>query len=438
MKRKMFVFVVCLLAGVSASARDYLPMLKDGKRWMYYYTNNHYECNTYYTLKGDTVFNDNKWYKVYQRTVDQWTGTELIGEQYVGAMREEAGRVYHYAKGKNSTDLLCDFNLEVGDEGKVTEYYKWRVSDISYIYVLGTTRKCLTISWKDTSEAMEWKEYWVEGIGSSRTFMNADISFRVCYEDDRCIFTSACLADMPTTKVTPEQDQLVSEGRQWWYRNSNPYISVNGVDSRMVLKGDTVIVGKVWKKLYYIETPGSVPVYAKALREEGGRVYELQRDGHERLLLDFTLGIGDRYVPGDGRDKCLEVIAVDTLLSAGIARRRLVLQQYVNNVETNLTTWTEGVGSECGIDQPALWSDMGTLYQNGHHTSDYYWQMFSGSADKDGNCIYGTIPSNETGVIMIPYNAQPDSHTFDLHGRRLQGKPGKGMYIENGRKVIVK
>ena len=438
MKRIIFIFIVCLLAGVSANARDYLPMLKDGKRWMYYYTNNHYECNTYYTLKGDTVFNDNKWYKVYQRTVDQWTGTELIEEQYVGVMREEAGRVYRYAKGKNSTDLLCDFNLEVGDEGKVSEYCEWRVLDISYIYVLGTIRKCLTLSWKDTSEAMEWKEYWVEGIGSSRTFMNADISFRVCYEDDRCIFTSASLADMPTTKVTPEQDQLVSEGRQWWYRNSNPNISVDGVDSRMVLKGDTVIAGKAWKKLYYTETLGSVPVYAKALREESGRVYELQRGGRERLLLDFTLEIGDRYVPDDGCDKYLEVIAVDTLLSAGIARRRLVLQQYVNNVETNLTTWTEGVGSECGIDQPALWSDQGTLYQNGHHTYNYYWLVYTGCADKGGNCIFGTIPSNETGMIRVPFKPCLDARAFDFQGLLLQSKPVKGLYIQNGKKYVTK
>lgn len=438
MKCKIFMFVVCLLAGLSASARDYLPMLKDGKRWKYYYTNNHYECNFYYTLDGDTLIDGEKWHKVYYHVTDQWSGNIIVKEQYVGAMLEKDGRVYRIDIGKKAKELVCDFNLEVGDVGKTSEYREWRVADVSHIYVLGTTRKFLTLTSKDTSDASEWNEYWIEGIGSTKTFMNADISFMICNEDDRCIFTSASLADMPTTKITPEQDRLVSEGRQWWYRNSNPHISVDGVDSRMVLKGDTVIAGNTWKKLYYIETSGSVPVYRKAMREDGGRIYELPVGGRERLLVDFTLVIGDRYSPDGSDDRYLEVVGIDTILSAGIARRRLILQQYVNNIETNLSTWTEGVGSECGVDQPAFWSDRGTLYQNGHHTTDYYWLSFSGSADNNGNCIFGTIPSNETGIIKIPHNAQPDSHTFDLQGRRLHGTQEKGLYIRDGRKCIAR
>lgn len=439
MKLKLLLlFLASLLASHSASSREYLPMLKDGKRWMYYYTNHYYELNIYYTLKGDTIIDGKKWFKVYSQSIDQWTGNLLIPEKYTGALLEEDGRVYRIDVNRKEKELVCDFNLEKGARSEPSQDRIWIVTDVSYIYVNGVIRKCLTLTWKDFFDNQNWKEYWVEGIGSNNSLMPASISFMACYEDNHCIFTSKNLTGMPDTKVTPKQDQLVSEGRQWWYRNDDMSVSVYGVDSRMVLKGDTAIAGITWKKLYYIKTPGSVPVYRKALREENGRVYELPDGGQERLLLDFTLGVGDRYTPDGSEDRFLEVVAVDTILSAGIARRRLILQQYVNKVETNLTTWTEGVGSECGIDQPALWSDWGVLYQNGHHTFNYYLLSFYGCADKDGECIYGMIPSNETAITKIPFKPRSKVHSYDLQGRRLMEKPEKGVYIENGKKYLTK
>ena len=410
MRQKTLLFIAALLViGQSVCAREYLPMLKEGKQWMYYYTNQHYECNYYFTLNGDTVIDGKTWHKVYERMVDQWTGTDIIRERYAGAMFEEDGRVYRFTKNVQKKEMLCDFNLEVGDK---TSEGNWEVTDIGNTYAFGKTRKCLTLRRVNEEPYLHHVEYWIEGIGSSNTFVDSSISFLACYEDNRCVFTNANFTDMPDAKVTPEHDQLISEGRQWWYKNYDTNISVDGVDSRMVMKGDTTIAGNTWKKLYYIETPGSVPVYRKALREDGSRVYELPAGGQERLLLDFTLGIGDRYSPDGSEDRYLEVVGVDTVLSAGIARRRLILQQYVNNIETNLSTWTEGVGSECGVDQPAFWSNRGTLYQNGHHTTDYYWLAFSGCSDKNGHCIYGTIPSIEaqTDKTEINETTFPDSN----------------------------
>ena len=33
---------------------------------------------------------------------------------------------------------------------------------------------------------------------------------------------------------------------------------------------------------------------------------------------------------------------------------------------------------------------------------------------------------------------QPSSISFDLQGRRLNDKPSKGIYIQNGKKVVIK
>jgi hypothetical protein len=42
-----------------------------------------------------------------------------------------------------------------------------------------------------------------------------------------------------------------------------------------------------------------------------------------------------------------------------------------------------------------------------------------------------------TGIDGITSNAHQRSATFDLHGRRVN-KAGKGLYIVNGKKVLVK
>ena len=45
-----------------------------------------------------------------------------------------------------------------------------------------------------------------------------------------------------------------------------------------------------------------------------------------------------------------------------------------------------------------------------------------------------------TGIIDVMKTAEPDGETwYDLNGRRLQSKPvRKGVYIKNGKKVVVK
>ena len=305
MGRKTLLFIVItvlILMCQSLCAREYQPMVQEGKQWTYYYTNAYYELNFHYRIDGDTIIDGEKWYKLYEDAVNQWTGDVIVRKHYVGALLEKEGRVYRIAKSRQTKELLCDFNLEVGDK---TSEGNWEVADVKSIYAFGTTRKCLTLRRVNEDPYLYNAEYWIEGVGSSSMIMPATLKLMSCFEDNRCVFTNANFTDMPDAKVTPEHDQLISEGRQWWYKNYDTNISVDGVDSRMVMKGDTTIAGNTWKKLYYIETPGSVPVYRKALREDGSRVYELPAGGQERLLLDFTLGIGDRYSPDGSEDRYL-------------------------------------------------------------------------------------------------------------------------------------
>ena len=42
-----------------------------------------------------------------------------------------------------------------------------------------------------------------------------------------------------------------------------------------------------------------------------------------------------------------------------------------------------------------------------------------------------------TGISSVRV-AGNDSRLYDLQGRRVEGQPAKGLYISNGKKVIIK
>jgi hypothetical protein len=57
-----------------------------------------------------------------------------------------------------------------------------------------------------------------------------------------------------------------------------------------------------------------------------------------------------------------------------------------------------------------------------------------------GGTFYPLPPADQTQEIRIIEDSRlSPAETFDLQGRRLNGKPSvKGMYINNGKKIIVK
>lgn len=56
---------------------------------------------------------------------------------------------------------------------------------------------------------------------------------------------------------------------------------------------------------------------------------------------------------------------------------------------------------------------------------------FVGDAD-----FSGYDDDDETGIILHPQEGDGEHHYFDLQGRQLKSRPQKGVYIDNGKKVI--
>jgi len=173
------------------------------------------------------------------------------------------------------------------------------------------------------------------------------------------------------------------------------------------------------------------------MREDGGKVYEYL-NGHGQLVMDFSLEVGDRFVPAGAADRYLDVIAVDTLVSAGQAHRRLILLQTIGGVSTSLTSWVEGIGGDFGIISPVSWSDDDNPYQVAIDSPYPYSYQFDGCGF-DGQCIYGQLLDNVSVGVATPRvsTGQPAAAPlYDLQGRRVQQPMRHGVYIRGGKKVM--
>ena len=389
-KTLLVLLFICASATLNAADEPYRPLLKIGKTWNCYSTNNRYEFIFSWTIVSDTIIDGDRCYRLTGKMTNQLTG-EIMSEGGSSFLLEKDKKVYSRERNKDGVgvwSLLYDFALNEGDERTLSDEQKQKVIADEQVYVMGRTFRRLKIeeTLEEHDSLLRASGYWVEGVGSSHGLLNPcnwtfdGGSYRLvsCYEDGQCIFTSADFENMPSQQTNAVRSKLLREGREWWYHDIEAEFNLEApYDFYMYVEGDTLINGLRWKKVYRKKT---VPVYEKAMREQGSRVYELRPGGQERLLFDFSLKVGDSYEPQGEQGHKMTVIAVDTVMVDSVARRRLLLMQEVNGVMSDLTTWTEGIGSECGIDLPAYWSDMDWKVVEQTH-SDYYYLEFLGCKD---------------------------------------------------------
>lgn len=407
-------------------AQTYCPMLKDGKVWDYYYTNSFFEGNLSYQIDGDSIVDGQKCYKLYWTFTDQWTGNVMAAHGYQGMLYEKDKRVY-YISVNGAHSLLYDFGLSAGDS-----LHNRVVSSVDAVYVGGQMRRRLRLT-ENNEMGMTATAYLVEGVGCSRGMLDTGgggDALIACYEDGKCIFTGKNFTDMPSHPVAPETALLLTEGKRWWY--SEPYAKLEQRPERTYLyvQGDTLLSGISWKKVYRY---ADGPVYEKSMRESDGKIYELHdgETGLGKLLFDYTLKVGERFTPENKSDRYMEVVAIDTMQSQGIARRRLILLQHVGGVPTDLTSWTEGIGSDVGIDVSAVWSDQQLPEQD---VNSHYKYLFLGCTD-GGRCIYGD-DSFLDRIEAVEQKPATSDVLYDLQGRRVTDSTAKGLIIGNGRKRL--
>ena len=202
--------------------------------------------------------------------------------------------------------------------------------------------------------------------------------------------------------------------------------------------GDTIVDGRPAKKILLEGDYNGTKIGL----EENGVIYEY---GEHPIvndsicfypILNFNYNVGDSvfldklYCFGDSA-LLFEVVKDEIINVKGINRRRLGLKIEVGP----LLYWVEGIGSESRFS--FYLEPMSTYYS-------YHYTMLK-CFNKDGECIfdYDDFFTSTDGIDDVNAGSSDkdrvqDDALYDLSGRRVTGKPRRGIYIKGGQKVLVK
>lgn len=208
---------------------------------------------------------------------------------------------------------------------------------------------------------------------------------------------------------------VLTEGKVWHYRDS---LASKNRDFTLEVRGDTVDNGRNCKKLYY-ESGSCTTRY-----EEDGRLFCFEPENEYSdvfdtpcLICDFNLEVGDAAWKG-------QVMRVDTIEVRGVQRKRIVVSDVCPQV-----IWVEGIGSYTNE-----WPSVLPMPTNGHVMT------FITECYENGELIFTKddffAPAVSTGIGTVTIEKKDEGRIYDLTGRPVSRFPVKGIYIQNGKKLV--
>ena len=232
------------------------------------------------------------------------------------------------------------------------------------------------------------------------------------------------------------ESRPVSENHKRWVHLLQGYYK-----TEYFTEGDTVIGGKQCYQLYEKESRGeSVDflVYYGAIFDEGKKTFFISPNSKEpKLLLDFNVIKGDSLMI---MDKELWVEKDTVIQSCSRLYRHLLIHNLTNEradtldlifgiTHVNPGYWIEGIGSTASpyFNSPAYWY------------AEQHYRLVECYVDDE--LIYrrpGYEPQDDAIRVSVSSN-EKKSTLYDLSGRRVNnGELHKGVYIQNGKKFVVK
>ena len=269
-----------------------------------------------------------------------------------------------------------------------------------------------------------------------------------------------------------EYRPFAQDGKIW-------HCQVGGIKENVFdnhVSGDTLINGEIWKKI--VNNDGklfTLPTdYYAAIRDVGMKVYAIAKGSDKpRLLYDFDLKVGDivrcgmegntfgcLLEEGEQRDSLfgfefkayLKVERIDTITNCDMKHKKFTLTLLNAYGEPSWDAerekfvignviWIEGVGSYSGPFSP--WMPLPAhngvsrscmvdkTYIFGYPAFSEYYQDWEDWAENSEEWDTAVSSSNH-------YVTNPSSAIFSLFGHQMTRQPDRGIYIQNGRKFIVK
>lgn len=386
----------------------------------------YYNTDVCYSLGADTLIGGEIWKMFYRNSICQ--GAIRSSEEQVWFFPcEELAMNFSDSPEAAKPFLLYDFSLEVGDviyyrEDYLPGFMKEGPSSNAYMVV------------KDVREVYGRKvvdfghEQWIEGVGSTysafldRWYLrptDCSYSWENVYQaviDGATIYFNGEIAN-------PNHLSGLESGILW--TEQKMYDDVADKVIRTVALGEEQRPGMF--KLDCDEQGVQLPfTHFQTINDKIygiGRVY-----GNIYLCYDFSLKVGDEvkllnhYFVGDSlpdfKYATCYVSKVDTAEYCGVQRKRITLSGDYEDM------WVEGIGS-----LTRLFPIDGII---GCHSVVAVHSEIN-SCTNNGNYLYR---KNETNV-RVPRNQDISGSCYDLIGRPV-ATPTRGIYIKDGRKVILK
>ena len=263
-----------------------------------------------------------------------------------------------------------------------------------------------------------------------------------------CLGISKAIAQEGEREYVP----FVEEGKVWYcgyshadetYPRTPEDPTGHGIDCIFTMRGDTLIGNKEYKKVYcqfeeyYMDKDLH---YYCAVREDAYQVLIIEAEAkEEKLIYDFSL-------PGECIALPFDFNGYKFVRTGGSQRYGFLSGQleYIvckfmgNEVDysNDPGTWINGVGNPLG--NPFAFEFSQLIYDK-PQLGKYVYVI---SCMKDDKYIFKrewlAAPAGPTSIDVRSHttNSPKGSHFFDMHGRRVHGDPQKGLYIQNGKKIL--
>ena len=473
--------LICLCLSFSVKAQNtYHSMLEGNPEWSYYELYQGVKrvdgepvydyIPTFYRfyLDGQKEINGKTYQCIYMQTKER--DEEMTAPEYCYAVREEAGKVYAdynefisdkwfqgfmpYEITPDSEVVVYDFTKELNDK-----FYCYSVNAPSEGIITTKEIKSIEeIALNDGSKRKAWRmddnDCYVEGIGSinSNGLLTHHLDLLLIVTDGyrwynlnwfkqngEYVYKAPDYTGDPSTEeesrtTFKKEDPFLlapvfEDGKTWnceWWTfegMTNPGTDYTPVAQTYFVDGDTVINNWNCFKLYgkYDKQEAK---YIASYYDAGGKVYMVKDGETEGLLIyDFSAKKGDVVNIYDCEDEKAADVTISNVMTVNMQGREAKCLY----VETNdkSTWWIEGIGSVEGFEFNIGKSTPGnTILLRSCYLGD--------------KCLYLKEDNDPNGIESITTSTTYDSAIYDLTGRRLNGKPERGIYIQGGKKYIIK
>ena len=417
--------------------------------------------NDRYYIDGDTVVDGRTCMRLFSEKRHEYSGDLRKERNYEGGLWEEDEKVFFIPANSTERCLLYDFGLKLGEKAQVSKFDDVKsvmtvtITDIKNLTIGNIERRVFRYACDYPAEG--FGGLWIEGIGGHLTLVPLDSNNGFGLQPLTTVSNGGETIDAGAQLRQQWKGErmdyraMLKDGRHWKYEyhqfeDQDENASKETVfEQDFFLDGDTLIANKLWRKMY-CESNGT-RTYAGAWIEENAKVYRIAKgDGAEKAETMFDFDMLPYEFCHQQSGGPVFYTHVDTVAVGGTLYLRHNFAPYYQP-KTHMT-YVEGIGGEGGLDPFPL--------PVPNCRCDY--SQFIGVFDDEGNCVFSVEDFSKdkyvSGIENQKWEAERmngkgvSNAVYDLQGRQVgqgnkmteyQGnKLPKGIYIQNGRKFVIK